>query len=139
MESDDDLKDHEIFIGFKWFKDLHLVMWTRAVVRPPALLDTSAAEKSALSSPDLQDQLEPEGEQQAEDEEAHLSDATVIRSTEGTQPQPDSDQPGPLGSSVNPATVVGASDRVDATPGPSNGENAVAGPMKKGKDNKGGG
>ena len=37
------------------------------------------------------------------------------------------------------ATVVGASDRVDATPGPSNRENAVAGPKKKGKDNKGGG
>lgn len=126
IESDDDLEDHEIFIGFKWFEDLHPVMRRRAVVSPPALLDSSA-----LSSPDVQDQLEPEGEQQAEDVEGQLSDAAVVRPTEGTQPQLDSDQPGPSGSSVHVATAMGASDRVDAAPGPSNREDTAPGPSNR--------
>lgn len=32
MKSDDNLEDHEIFIAFKWFDNLHAVMRTRAVV-----------------------------------------------------------------------------------------------------------
>ena len=44
IESEDDLEDHEIFIGFKWFDDLHAVMRTRAVMSPPALLETSEVE-----------------------------------------------------------------------------------------------
>ena len=73
---------------------------------PPTLLDSSALERSTLSSPDLQDHLEPGKEQQAEDVEAQLSDAAVVRSTEGTQPQLDSDQSGPSGSSVNVTTAI---------------------------------
>jgi len=43
-------------------------MHTRAIVSCPALLDTYASEKSTLSSLDLQDQVEFEEEQQAEEE-----------------------------------------------------------------------
>ena len=35
-------EDHDIFLGFKWFKAVHSVMPTRAVVSPPALLDTAS-------------------------------------------------------------------------------------------------
>ena len=28
IESEDDLEDHEILVGFKWFDDLHTVMQT---------------------------------------------------------------------------------------------------------------
>ena len=69
------------------------------MVSPPTLLDSSALERSTLSSPDLQDHLEPDKEQQAED-------AAVVRSTEGTQPQLGSDQSGPSGSSVNVTTAI---------------------------------
>ena len=131
MESEDDLEDHKTFIAFKWFEELHPVMRRRAVVTPPALLDSSAPKKSALSSPDLQDHLEPEEVQQEKDAEAQLSDAAVVRSTEGTQPQLDSDQPGPPGSSVSIATAIGTSDKVDATPGPSNREDGAPGPSNR--------
>ena len=100
IESDDDLDDHEIFVGFKWFEAPHAVMRTRAVVRPPALLDTSASERSTLSSLDLQDQVEPE-EQQAVEEETQISEPAIASSTEGTQAKLDSEQPGPSGSSYH--------------------------------------
>ena len=87
IESEDDMEDHEIFIGFKWFDNLHTVMQARAVMSPPALLDTSEVKTSSLSSPGVEkEQVQPEGEQQWEDEE--LSDAA-------TQPPLDSNQPGP--------------------------------------------
>ena len=54
---------------------------------PPALLDSPAPERSALSSPD---HLEPEEVQQEEYAEAQLSDAA-----EETRPELDSDQPDP--------------------------------------------
>ena len=131
IESDDDLDDHEIFVGFKWFEALHAVMRTRAVVSPPALLDTSASERSTLSSLDLQDQVEPEEEQQAEEEETQISEPVIASSTVGTQAQLESDQPGPSGSSASGTTAVGGSERDDTIPGPSNREDAVAGPRKK--------
>ena len=77
IESDDDLDDHDIYVGFRWFADIHAVMRTRAVVSPPELLDTSAPDMSTLSTPDSYDQqMEPEREWPTEDE-------------------PDSDQPEP--------------------------------------------
>ena len=41
VEFDDDLSQHEIYVNFKWFTQIHSVMGRRAVVKPPALLDTS--------------------------------------------------------------------------------------------------
>ena len=32
IKSDDDLDDHEIYVGFRWFADIHTVMRTRAAV-----------------------------------------------------------------------------------------------------------
>ena len=106
-------------------------MRTRAVVSPPALLDTSASERSTLSSLDLQDQVEPEEEQQAEEEETQISEPAIASSTVGTQAQLESDQPGPSGSSASGTTAVGGSERDDTIPGPSNREDAVAGPRKR--------
>ena len=108
IESDDDLDGHEIFVSFKWFEALHAVMRTPAVVSPPALLDTSASERSTLSSLDLQDQVEPEEEQQAEEEETQISEQAIASSTVGTQAQLESDQPGPSGSSASVAHVADA-------------------------------
>ena len=34
IESDDDLEDHKIFVGCKWFEAQHPVMCTQAVVSP---------------------------------------------------------------------------------------------------------
>ena len=61
MESDDDLEDHEILIRFKWFDDLHAVTWTRAVVSPLALPDTSEVEKFTFSSPRVEEQIQSDG------------------------------------------------------------------------------
>ena len=76
---------------------------------PPALLDT-CPERSALSSSDLQDQLEPEGEQK---EEAQLFDATVIRSMEHSHSLTLISLHEPSEDSVTVATALGASDIVD--------------------------
>lgn len=40
LESDD---DSDIYVGFKWFLDLHTVMRRRAVVNPPALLESTSS------------------------------------------------------------------------------------------------
>ena len=55
IESDDDLDDHEIFVGFKWFAEIHGVMGRRPVSNPPVLLDTSN-----LASSSAEHQLEEE-------------------------------------------------------------------------------
>ena len=72
------------------------------------------------SSLDLQDQVEPEEEQQAEEEETQIIEPAIASSTEGTQAQLESDQPGPSGSSASGTTAVGESGRDDTIPGPSN-------------------
>ena len=131
IELDDDFDDHEVFVGFKWFEALHAVMRTRAVVSPPPLLETSAFERSTLSSLDFQDQVEPEEEQQPKEEETQISEPAIASSTEGTQAHLESDQPGPSGSSASGTTAVGGSERDDTIPGPSNREDAVAGPRKR--------
>ena len=131
IESDDDLEDCKICVGFKWFEALHAVMHARAVVSPPALLDTSASERSTLSSLNVQDQVEPEEEQQAEEEEIQISEPALASSTEESQAQLESDQPGLSGSSTSGTTAVGGSGSDDKMPGPSNREDAVAGPRKK--------
>ena len=61
MESHNDLEDHEILIRFKWFDHLHAVTWTRAVVSPPSLPDTSAVEKFTFSNPCVEEQIQSEG------------------------------------------------------------------------------
>ena len=61
MESEGDVEDHEILIQFKWFDHLHAVTWTRAVVSPPALPDTSAVEKFTFSSPRVEEQIQSDG------------------------------------------------------------------------------
>ena len=104
IESEDDLEDHEVFVSFKWFDNLHAVMQTRAVVNPPVLLDTSEVEMSSLSSPRVEEQVQPEGEQQGEDEE--LCDAA-------TQPLLDSNRPGP---SNREEPASGLSKKTDAEP-----------------------
>ena len=49
VESDDD--DLEDVPGFRWFAEIHSVMRTRAVVSPPALLDTSVAAEEQPRTP----------------------------------------------------------------------------------------
>ena len=66
-------------------------MHARAVASPPALLDTSASERSTLSSLNVQDQVEPEEEQQAEEEEIQIYEPALASSTEETQAQLESD------------------------------------------------
>ena len=56
-------------------------MHARAIMSPPALLDTSASERSTLSSLDLHHQVEPEEEQQAEEEETQISEPAITSST----------------------------------------------------------
>ena len=47
LDSDD---EDEIFVNFKWFFDLHRVMKKRAIVRPPALLESSSSTSSRCDS-----------------------------------------------------------------------------------------
>ena len=47
---DSDEEESDIYVGFKWFFELHTVMRRRAVVNPPALLDSSASGQQATSS-----------------------------------------------------------------------------------------
>ena len=51
VESDDD--DLEDVPGFRWFAEIHSVMRTRAVVSPPALLDTSVAAEEQPRTPSV--------------------------------------------------------------------------------------
>lgn len=41
IKLDDEPNDYEVYVGFKWLAELCAVLWTRAIVSPPALLDIS--------------------------------------------------------------------------------------------------
>ena len=96
IESDDDLEDHNIFVGFKWFEAVHSVMRTRAVVSPPALIDTaSIGSRSNLTSPSLDDQLHLEDTytEQVDTEEYTIVGSTSVLPVAGCI-QSQSGQPG---------------------------------------------
>ena len=43
---DSNEEESEIYVGFKWFFDLHAVMKRRALVNPPALLESASAQQA---------------------------------------------------------------------------------------------
>ena len=84
IKSDDDLEDHNILLGYKWFEAVHSVMQTRAVVSPTALLDTAnIGSGSSLTSPNSDDQLylEDAYTEQVDTEQVDTEEETSVGST----------------------------------------------------------
>ena len=116
IESDDEPDNHEVYLGFKWFADLHAVMRTRAVVSPPVLLDTSTLNASAVSNPDVNDQqleTEPSESEQVQTDSDRPETARSSATAPGPTPSYCSATAFGPSTSDNSATASG-----DTTQGP---------------------
>ena len=67
IESENEPDDQEIFVSFKWFHSIHAVMRTRAVVTPPALLDTSSIVNQTTNNNNSDFDLDSEVEKMIEE------------------------------------------------------------------------
>ena len=131
IKSDDEPDDHEIYVGFKWFADLHAVMRTRAVVSPPALLDTSTPDTSAVDNQVTSDQqLDPDGEQPNESEQAQIdSDQPQLPGSSAVVPGPTP----PSSSATVTGTSAAAGSSTTASGPSTSGDSATAsGPSTSG-------
>ena len=119
VDSDDDLEEENIYVNFKWFMDIHQVMGRRAVVSPPALLDTT----HRSDSPSILEVTTIEASQVtlAPDETAAIEDRQVTLAPDNEE-QPSYSQL---------STQAGPSQLQSTQAGPSQLQSTQAGPSQQ--------
>ena len=99
LESED---EDDVFVSFKWFFEMHQIMRNRAVVSPPALLESSTVSSATSRS------STPTTDLHAEETDSVGQTSNELSTTETPSPVPAAATPSPVPAAATPSPVPAA-------------------------------